>query len=692
MSYYVYGSNISYQDYLQAKTFAQDVASASREAGQRISMEISEQTCQLIASNETLALENVRAMKAVGEHVSESVSGGFTRLSSDLEKVSDTMEEGFARLSYELEGIQTGISDLNAKFHWGFSQLIAGMGRMNDALFELIKIAKTPAQTAAYEQYETARNAFRQRLYAECLEALELAIAGDHVSRGYKLEWRFYQMKGTILIGFVGGDPALIDHSKAEEAFLLAARYAKTDYPEHAAQALLSAGWAAYCQGRMKEALAHTEQACSVDPAQGEAFFQEAKVLMAMGRDDAAWPFLAKAIELDRFYALKAAGDGDFQRYDDKLRDFLKALNQAKYHQIITMLQPTTEHLRIARQQFPDVGQTEIVRRVEAFVKEGAGWPLWDTLVFAHNLKRETGNLMATVPLIVRIQGADISCLRQETYQEEEVYPVEEAYSEMVVIRPKSLFRKAVTESQTKTRTIMKTRVVTKTRTKTEVISGKIFELVFSFVPAGSFLMGQGQTSHRVTISKDFYLGKFPITTFQWEAIMGRNPSHFGAVKDRPVETVSWNDYQLFIKKLNEMVGSILYRLPTEAEWEYACRAGSGGDFHFAESADARLIYDYVWYSANAVEAPHTVGNRNPNSWGLHDMHGNVWEWCQDWFEDDVSQSVTDPSGPLLGSSKVVRGGSWKNDAEQCHSAYRSSRKPDSCSSDVGFRLLRAVG
>jgi len=365
MSYYVHGSSLSWSDYLQAKSFVDDVSSSSREAGHHVSMEISRQTREVIASNEALARENIR-------------------------KIDSTLNAGFDRLSYDLQDISSGISELNATFHWGFGQLIAGIGHMNDTLSELVKIAKTPVQTVAFNHFEIARDAHRQGLLQEALEELQKAIQGDHTSPGYKLEWRFHNLVGVIRLGDIEYyERVLIDLTKARESFLLAARYAKTDYPEDSARAFLSAGWAAYCQGKMKEALAHTEQALALHPKLSEALFQAAKVRMALGEVDKALPALGKAIDLDRFYALKAAGDGDFQKHDDRLREFLEAMRKEKYRQSVPKVEAAFEKIKFWREHVAGVKNNPYALRLEAFLKEGSHWPLMDMLTVVQSIDAE---------------------------------------------------------------------------------------------------------------------------------------------------------------------------------------------------------------------------------------------------------------------------------------------------------------
>ncbi len=227
----------------------------------------------------------------------------------------------------------------------------------------------------------------------------------------------------------------------------------------------------------------------------------------------------------------------------------------------------------------------------------------------------------------------------------------------------------------------------------------------FVLIPAGSFMMGSptsepkrddDERQHRVTISKPFYMQTTEVTQGQWQAVMGSNPSHFSSCGDDcPVEQVSWNDAQEFIRRLNAKEGTNQYRLPTEAEWEYACRAGTTTPFAFGSCLSTNQAnYDGNYplpgcnkgaYRGSTVSA----GSFAPNSWGLHDMHGNVWEWCRDRYGDYPSGSVTDPAGPSSGSFRVNRGGSWFFNARDCRSAYRSRSDPGGRSFDLGFRLAR---
>ena len=191
-------------------------------------------------------------------------------------------------------------------------------------------------------------------------------------------------------------------------------------------------------------------------------------------------------------------------------------------------------------------------------------------------------------------------------------------------------------------------------------------------VPAGEFTMGGDNEKpvHKVTITKPFYLGKYEVTQEQWEAVMGNNPSRFKGPKN-PVESISWDNCQQFLVKLNAKSGGQggKFVLPTEAQWEYACRAGSTGKFCFGD--DEKQLGEYAWYAVNSEHKTHPVGGKRPNTFGLHDMHGNVWEWCQDWYGAYGAKAVDDPSGPTRGSFRVFRGGSWLSGGRFCRSAYR---------------------
>ena len=213
-----------------------------------------------------------------------------------------------------------------------------------------------------------------------------------------------------------------------------------------------------------------------------------------------------------------------------------------------------------------------------------------------------------------------------------------------------------------------------------------------ALVPAGKFKMGSpasekgrsdGETQHEVTLTKPFYMGKYEVTQEQWESVMGKNPSRQKGAK-LPVTNVSWEDCQAFIKKLNDKTKGG-YRLPTEAEWEFACRAGTSTAYSFGTKIRLK--------DSNCADLkigkPLPVGSFKPNTYGLYDMHGNVWEWCEDWFGDYSTGTVTDPIGPVVGQVRVLRGGSFNFNASYARSSSRNYFTPSYRNFNNGFRLAR---
>ncbi len=239
------------------------------------------------------------------------------------------------------------------------------------------------------------------------------------------------------------------------------------------------------------------------------------------------------------------------------------------------------------------------------------------------------------------------------------------------------------------------------------MLPGKI-SLEMVYCPPGAFMMGSKSDEqdvwfheaprHEVTLTEGFYLGKYEVTKKQWKAVMGTEPwagrKHVLPQPDSPAIRVSWNDAQEFIRRINSLKKG-RFRLPTEAEWEYACRAGTAGRFYWGDDPDYSLIDRYAWYKANSLDLRegfgHIVGAKLPNSWGLYDMSGNVWELCQDRHGDYSPGRVTDPEGPAEGTERVVRGGSYEFRSRFCRSAVRINCRTDYLGDDIGFRLVKEV-
>jgi formylglycine-generating enzyme required for sulfatase activity len=230
-------------------------------------------------------------------------------------------------------------------------------------------------------------------------------------------------------------------------------------------------------------------------------------------------------------------------------------------------------------------------------------------------------------------------------------------------------------------------------------------------IPKGEFSMGSARGNPNadlderqtpVTITRDYYIGAFEVTQAQFQRVMGRNPSQFqgsrvqGSSENHPVERISWNDAVEFCERLSELpeekAAGRVYRLPSEAEWEYACRAGSPDDYAFGNQT--QLLGEYCWYAANSGGRTHPVGQKKPNAWGLYDMHGNAWEWCADWYERHGGKPLVDPTGPAPGTDRVYRGGGWQYKASYCRSANRTATRPSFDGFDflsISFRVAMNV-
>ena len=227
--------------------------------------------------------------------------------------------------------------------------------------------------------------------------------------------------------------------------------------------------------------------------------------------------------------------------------------------------------------------------------------------------------------------------------------------------------------------------------------SDNSFEIDMILVPGGAFLMGSddGEADekpiHSVTLSS-FYIGKYEVTQKQWREVMGKDPINlkFAGCDNCPVERVSWNEVQIYLQKLNSKTGKI-YRLPTEAEWEFAARGGKGSNSNTYSGSNH--IGAEAWFLGNSESKTHSIGGKKANELGVYDMTGNVWEWCNDWYDDNYYSSSTseNPKGPTTGSYRVYRGGGWNDTPLFCRVTRRGDNAPSDSSGDLGFRVALSI-
>lgn len=702
MSTYYWGSGLSYTQYLQARSFVDDVKHSQNRAAKAVKLEVSRQTRELIASQESLAKENIRCLES-----------GFSQ-------VAAATERGFETLSWDIQDVSRGLGELNSTFQWGFSEMINQLTRLNSAVSELVKIAKTPVQTAANEHFQIARDAFRQGLYMEALEEGAKAIDA------YKLEWRFHSLIGTIRLGNVSGGFELIDLHKAEESFLLAARYAKADYAEDAGRAYLAASWAAYCQGKMGPALSHVEEALKLHPRLAEAMFQAGKIYMALGEPDSALNLLGGAISIDKGYALKAAGDGDFKRYEQQLRDYLAATRNEKARRLRPIVQEALNKYAFWLSRSDAARNDPLVVQANAFLNTVL--PLWDLLTrwdelakLSENLAKRCGD--ARFVEVIRLPGPE--------------YEIEETYTEHVPAAAGFLRRLA--GDKQKQRTVKKNGLIEQVAFKSA--TGAVDTAIeFHLVPQGRTSLHKRNLdgvldSRRIRITRAFLVSTTAITIGQYAAVM--HGSSASGQLDLPIASLSWFDAISYCNGLSREVGvpeaydisprgvkwrgpsAPGYRLLTEGEWERACWGDSSDVF---SSLTEEQIDRIAWVKENSGGRVHAVAGKQPNSWGLYDMLGNVAEWLWDWAvvgtywyvptEDPtgpnevIEGSVPAAGGPMswqasvaagkavvsAAQGKIARGGSCLNTDQHIRGgAPGKAADPNSRSAEIGFRVARTV-
>jgi len=635
----------------------------------------------------------------------------------------ESLEALFGSLSHPSNGLldPTGIR-LSAAFTWSRGEVLASMGGMLVPTDELMADARSQAQSEAVQLFQVAREAFLERYFTESLEALNGALnTGSSLNAAGRLVWRIHLLRALVLLGSVNNtDPQIINPSQAEQSFLMAARYACSDYPLDAARALLGAGWAAYVQEngeanyRMRAAMTYTDEAHDLDSDLVEAQFQSAKFRMALGETDPALHSLRWLPVKERVMLLKASADGDFKRYIGKLEGFLSALREEQLTKIQSEVSPVTSRIRKWMGDCPELAETPAAQRLVDMAEGAPDRGLLDVhRYFGFGYREDHEQLKNSFFEARRIVTQEWVEAAAESDSADNARELATSFDESGALAEPLQPGNQTREQQTQERRCREEPEYQFLNGLGEVIityrgtpgSRKQFQLppgnaatiwAARWIPPGRFSMGSSlfesdresdEVLHRVTLTDGFFFSETSCTQAQWSLLMPHNPSKFRGA-NLPVEQVSWEDAREFARKLTEFhhkLGLISvgwsWDLPTEAQWEYACRVRKSGEFHGP-------IDSVAWYQLNSQKRTHPVGTRQPNDWGLQDMHGNVAKWCLDWYGQYPFEAVNHPVGPPFGTFRVYRGGGWSDAARCCRSAYRGRSVPDFRSSNIGFSLV----
>jgi hypothetical protein len=588
-------------------------------------------------------------------------------------------------------------------FVWSRSDVMASMGGMKVATAELMAEARSQAQVEVVRQFLVAREAFSDRRFPATLEALDRALdSGTSLQAAGRLAWRVHLLRALVLLGSDDhADPDLVDPGEAEQSFLLAARFARKEYRLDAARALLGAGWAAYVketgavERQLASALAYTGEALDLDGDLSEAQFQSAKFRMARGEVDQALRGLRWLPVSAGSLLLKAAADGDFRRHAGCFESFLDGLRGEQQTKIRDEVTPVARRIRSWLPDCPDLAAHPAARRVVEFSENVRGRGLLELQWYLGSSWREDRE---------RLRESFFEARRMVTRRPEDPAVDPAPAEDLPAHPPADCLTSGAVEEAPEFRyfnglgeILFSYRGAPGSRKVYPLPPGVgLASLAVRWIPPGQFLRGSpvtepgresDETLHPVVLGQGFFLTETPCTQAQWSRVMPANPSRFVG-PDLPVEQVSWEEARDFARRLTEfhrLSGLIAdgwrWDLPTEAQWEYACRVRKPGMYHGP-------IDSVAWYQQNAGKQTHPVGGRTPNAWGLHDMHGNVAKWCLDWYGTYPSETVRHPAGPPFGTFRVYRGGGWSDEAKCCRSAFRGRSVPEFRSSNIGFSLV----
>jgi sulfatase modifying factor 1 len=612
MSYYVFGCDVSYSDYLKAKSFL----SADAFPNQKIRLDISKHTRAIIATPANLSRHRIELLAS-----------------------SDEID-GLDSLLYDVSSMLTAKGEVTAKIHCAYYNLqVDALIRKN----ELETLDKPKMFTASNRYYDHALNAYKQGSYSEALDELLKGISEINPASKFVNEWQFYQLLGTLYLGFSDCDVSLVDLAKAEQAFIKLAQLTKDDQQPVCAKAYMAAGWAAYCQGRFSEASEFMENSITMSRTLAEARFIMAKILIAQNDIEKAFVYLGKAIESDPFYAIKASGEADFQKHEDSLIALLVSVSD-KYAFYLTNL----NHDFDSR-----ITDKDVVSMLHSIVEN----TIADKSLF--NYIAEYKRLCKAVWIIT-----------EESYVSGEI--------RNVVVKQDSWYSNKVIEQ-------VKDEYSIRSLNYHMIGNKHSIELAFScnFVEL--------QPGH-------FHMGRTLVTQGLWNIVMGAKTFPVSGA-NYPVYEVNWYDCVKFCNKLSKLLNlppyyhisknydpvdwckgeiecdfsSDGFRLPTELEWEYAAKGGLyTHKFPYSGSNDPN---DVAWHDKNSKGKIQPVAQKKPNELGLYDMSGNVWEWCwNNWNETD---------------RRILRGGAFFSSSNLCAVSGRGHGSAANPGIANGFRLVR---
>ena len=610
-----------------------------------------------------------------------------------------------------LEPHPAGMRALGADFHWGAAACLFALEPLQADLKALAREEGHAQRAAGYNVIGQARSAFLSGRFSEAATKLEEVFALEE--REESTFWRAHFLDGLLRFGFAGGAGELIDLSRAEKRFASAARGVKLDHPQVAAQALVVGAYAAILSGKTGRAHGYLEAAVGLDDELAEAHFLASRVFLGQGNKRGAFEAAMRALALDQGYAVRTGS------VDATCSDIprLSALLGALSRELRTRGQPSIRkalgRLRLLAGHPPAHRDSDVLG-LRAFVREDEDWPLYDVIRTLTQKDQIVEELFSRYREVRIISSEELA---GATIHVEEARKLAAPKRNKAASAAQRLFsKKDEAENEGEAREERRQRKVELTLMSATIrdISERIlteFDLVK--IPGGTFTMGStaneegrsgDELAHEVYLSRDYYLGVMPVTQELWHAVMNNHPSYFDG-HDRPIEQVSWVDAIVFCNELSQMSGLspcyeissqsvkwlgpevVGYRLPTEAEWERACRAGTQGATAHGPSVDPSQ--GNMANRHGQLTTP--VGTYAPSEWGLLDMHGNVWEWCFDAYGDYGNAQGPDPCVTSQHDLRCARGGSWDSPLQACRSASRAHYSRWSRRNTVGFRLAMSV-